>query len=286
MDQISKYEKTPLNISFPFWAWEDDIVAFPPHWHHCFEILLVTKGGVHVSVSDMVYSADEGDIIMVNSGLIHSYFDSKPKTAVLGLQFYITFFDESFINVRNIIFRNPVISKKNIDDTLYADILRLLQEASAEYHKKAVGYQLAVKSKIYELMLIILREDIGDCAQPAASTRSKRISDFIIKNFNNPDLSLEEAANSLSLNKFYFAHFFKKHMGYSFHSYLTETRVNFAKRYLAETQMSITDVAFRSGFNSLQTFNRVFKATTGFTPSKYRRESASANIDSCPVRRI
>jgi AraC-like DNA-binding protein len=49
-------------------------------------------------------------------------------------------------------------------------------------------------------------------------------------------------------------------------------RVDFACRYLIESTMAVTDVAFRSGFNSLQTFNRVFKSMTGFTPRDYRRE--------------
>ena len=121
-------------------------------------------------------------------------------------------------------------------------------------------------------MFIILRE-MPKVEHKIPSTKSKHICDFILKNFDNPDLMLEEAADALKLNKYYFSHYFKRCMGYSFHSYLTFTRVNFAKRLLIETKMPITDVAFRSGFNSLQTFNRVFKASTGFTPGNYRREN-------------
>ena len=159
-------------------------------------------------------------------------------------------------------------------NTHYTQICRLLREISREYHEKTFGYQLAIKSKLYELMLIILRGNItegGERGYKLQTTKSKQVADFILKNFDNPDLVLEKAASALNLNKFYFAHFFKKHMGYSFHSYLTTTRVNFAKRYLVETKIPITDVAFRSGFGSLQTFNRVFKALTGFTPGDYRR---------------
>ena len=128
-------------------------------------------------------------------------------------------------------------------------------------------------------MLVILREDIKAAeSMQHTSTRSKQISDFILKNYNDPDLTLEEAATSLNLSRFYFAHYFKKHMGYSFHSYLSETRVNFAKKYLVETNDNITDIAFYCGFNSLQTFNRIFKSITGFTPSKYRRENIASLI--------
>jgi AraC-like DNA-binding protein len=247
---------------------------FPPHCHNFFEIIFITKGGLYVSVDDTVYEAECGDIIMINSGIIHSFFDTKPKTAVFGIQFAITFFDESFIDLRDIIFQNTVIGRNRMVNTLYVHICRLLQEVFREYHQKAIGYQLAIKSKLNELMLVLLR-GIPKVEHKKPSTKSKHIYDFILKNYDNPDLTLEAAAGTLNLNMFYFAHIFKKYMGYSFHSYLTTTRVNFAKRYLIETKMSITDVAFRSGFNSLQTFNRVFKALTGYTPGNYRQENAS-----------
>jgi AraC-like DNA-binding protein len=159
-------------------------------------------------------------------------------------------------------------------DTLYAHVCKLLQEIFHEYYEKPMGYQLAIKSKLYDLMLVLLR-GIPKVDHNIPSTKAKHICDFILKNFDDPDLALEEAADALNLNKFYFAHLFKKYMGHSFHSYLTTTRVNFAKRYLIETEMPITDIAFHSGFNSLQTFNRVFKTMTGFTPGNYRRENNS-----------
>jgi AraC-like DNA-binding protein len=259
-------------MDFPFIAWSSQDATFPPHWHDFFEMMYIIKGGLYVSINDTVYEAEGGDIIMVNSGFLHSYFDTKPRTEIFGLQFSINFFDECFINWRDIIFQNPVIGKNKMADSLHVHVCRLLQDISREYHEKTVGYQFAIKSKLYELMLAILR-GMPKVDHKIPSAKSRYICDFILKNFDNPGLRLEEAAKTLKMNKFYFAHLFKKRMGYSFHSYLTTTRVNFAKRYLLETDVAITDVAFRSGFNSLQTFNRVFKVMTGFTPGDYRREN-------------
>jgi AraC-like DNA-binding protein len=279
MEKIPWHEKMPFKITFPFIAWDNDNATFPPHWHDFFEILFIKTGGLYLSIDDTVYEAESGDLIMVNSGTIHSFFDVKPKTSVLGLQFAITFFDESFIDLRDIVFSNPVISRSMMSDTLYEQVCRLLPEIFLEYHKRASGYQLAIKSKLYALTLALLRGGVNGQRHKPKATKSKQITDFILKNFDNPDLILEEAAVALNLNKFYFARFFKKHMGYSFHSYLTITRINFAKRYLLETKMSITDVAFRSGFGSLQTFNRVFKTSTGYTPGTYRRENKAVVPD-------
>jgi AraC-like DNA-binding protein len=274
MDKIPWYEKKPLVITFPFLAWNNDKVAFPPHWHDFFEVLYIAKGGLYASAGKTVYEAGTGDIVMVKPGIIHSFFNVKPKTEVFGIQFTITFFDESFIDYKDIVFQNPVIGRNSMPDTLYAQICRLLLEISREYNEKAAGYQLAIKSKLFEFMLVLLR-GMPKMKHKPPSTKSKHICDYILKNFDNPDLDLEEAASALNLSKFYFAHLFKNNMGYSFHSYLTATRVNFAKQYLRETKMSVIDVAFRAGFNSLQTFNRVFKTLTGFTPMNYRRENSN-----------
>jgi AraC-like DNA-binding protein len=275
--QHSRHEKKQLEMAFPFLTWESETVSFPPHWHDCFEILLVTRGGLYVSVDDTIDEAAAGNLIMVNSGAAHGFFDPNPGTAILGMQFDITFFDESFAQVRNIVFQHPLIDKKTLKDEVYARLRQLLSDISHEYRKKPVGYQLAIKSKLYELLLSILRET-PETSLKAPSSRAKQIRAFVYKHFDDPDLTLEEAALTFSLNKFYFIRFFKKHTGYSFHSYLTKTRIDFARRYLIESKMSITDVAFRSGFNSLQTFNRLFKSMTGFTPRDYRCECSHSSI--------
>jgi AraC-like DNA-binding protein len=264
-------EKKQFEIAFPFLTWETERAVFPPHWHDCFELLYITRGGMYVSIDDSIHEAVAGNLIMVNSGVIHGYFDEKPGTAVKGMQFDMAFFGEDFVNVRDIVFHNPVIDKNTLTDAGYAQLQQLLREIFREYTERAVGYQLAVKSKLYELMLLILRGSPQSSLE-IPSSRAKEIRAFMYKNFDNPDLTLEDAAVTFNLNKFYFIRFFKKHTGYSFHSYLVKTRVDFACRYLIESKMTITDVAFRSGFNSLQTFNRVFKQMTGFTPRDYRRE--------------
>jgi AraC-like DNA-binding protein len=264
-------EKKQFEIAFPFLTWESDTAVFPPHWHDCFEVLHITKGRVYVSINDEVHEAVAGNLVMVNSGATHGFFDEIPGTAILGMQFGMGFFGEDFVNVRDIIFHNPVIDKNMLQDTVYALLRTLLHGIFREYRDKTLGYQLAIKSKLYELMLIILRES-PRTSLAISSSRVKQIRAFMYKNFDNPDLTLDDAAITFKLNKFYFIRFFKKHTGYSFHAYLVKTRVDFACRYLIETKMTITDIAFRSGFNSLQTFNRVFKSMTGFAPRDYRRE--------------
>jgi AraC-like DNA-binding protein len=272
MEQALVREKKTLGMTFPLLCYDGESVPFPRHWHSCFEILLLLKGGTHVSVDDILYEATAGDLVMVNSGVIHGFFDFRPNTSFQGFQFDISFFDESFINLRDTIFQNPVLTRKTAGDAVCEQWQRLLCDIAKEFRAKTIGYQLAIKAKLSELMLLILRESPkGD--SKILSRGTKQILSFVFKNADDPELSLEGAAAALKINKFYFSHAFKKYAGQTFHSYLTKTRVNFAKQYLIESKMSVTDIAFSSGFNSLQTFNRVFKAFTGYTPGDYRRKN-------------
>jgi AraC-like DNA-binding protein len=240
-------------------------------------MLLVSKGGMYVSVDDTIYEASAGDLVMINSGAVHGFFDQHPGTTYSGFQFAITLFDESFINLRDMVFQNPIVGKNTQKEAVCVQLRRLLHEIFNENAEKAKGYQLAVRSKLYELMLIILREVSMQYAK-ILSSKSKHILAFVLKNVDDPDFTLEGAADALKLNKFYFSHMFKKYTGQSFHSYLVKTRVAFAKRSLNESKMPITDVAFHSGFNSIPTFNRVFKSLTGFTPKDYRRGNSVSPV--------
>jgi AraC-like DNA-binding protein len=289
MPKDSWREKKQLEFTFPFLVWNSETINFPPHWHDCFEMIFVWKGHIYASLDDIVYEVNEGDFILVNAGTVHGYFNQKPNTFIQGLQFDITFFDEGFSELRDLIFRNPLLEKRAMPDELYRRFRNLLEGIALEYHEKSLGYQVAVKSKFYELLLIILR-DMGkagsenrpkpgpaeqntDEAGKSLNRSIKSIVAFIFRNFDDPDLCLEEMADVLHLNKYYFTRFFKKHTGQSFHAYLTKIRVEFAKHYLIETGMSITDAAFRAGFGSLQTFNRVFKTFTSRTPRDWRSEN-------------
>jgi AraC-like DNA-binding protein len=274
----SRHEDKQFEHIFPFLAWKNTEINFPPHWHACFEIIYIIRGHTYVSVDDTVYQARAGDLILINAEAVHGYFDQSPNVSIRGFQFGIMFFGDDFIPLRDIIFNVPVLSAKNMPDTLSLRLHALLDEIALEYSRKQIGWQLAVRAKLYELMLMILREQskiIPHETIQALSAGAGRILSFVFKNCSDETLTLEDAANALNFNKYYFSRFFKKHVGQSFHTYLTKTRVDFAKHYLIESKMPITDIAFDTGFGSLQTFNRVFKRLTGRTPGEYRRENSA-----------
>ena len=76
----------------------------------------------------------------------------------------------------------------------------------------------------------------------------------------------------------HFARSFKQAFGVPPHRYLLTRRVERAKRLLRDTDLSITEIAFETGWASLGTFGRTFRDVTGESPGTMReRERAAAN---------
>lgn len=85
-------------------------------------------------------------------------------------------------------------------------------------------------------------------------------------------LPLDQVAEKFFLNKNYLSDLFSKRMGMTFTQYKSKVRVNHAKQMLANSTMSITDIAYAVGFNSSSRFSKVFLQVEGMTPQQYRKE--------------
>lgn len=87
------------------------------------------------------------------------------------------------------------------------------------------------------------------------------------------DLSLSVLAEEFHLNPQYISQLFKNEIGVNFLSYLTNIRMEKAKKLLISTSLSIAEVADQSGYGDYRVFTKVFKKSEGITPSQYRRDN-------------
>jgi len=82
--------------------------------------------------------------------------------------------------------------------------------------------------------------------------------------------SLTEAAEDASVSPNYLSTLFKKETGISFVEYVTDRKINRAKEWLSDPNVTITVMAERLGYSDKKYFRELFKKKTGFTPSEYR----------------
>ena len=99
----------------------------------------------------------------------------------------------------------------------------------------------------------------------------RRGREFVEREFRNPSLALAGAASHAGLSPAHFSHVFRQTTGTNFIRFIQTRRVAEAKKQLAATQDSITDICYACGFNSLTHFNRVFRSFESVSPREYRQ---------------
>ena len=91
------------------------------------------------------------------------------------------------------------------------------------------------------------------------------------------EMSLSVLADEFHLNAQYISQLFKNEIGVNFLVYLTNIRMEKAKKLLLSTSLSVAEVAEQSGYGDYRVFTKVFKKSEGITPSQYRRDFLDVN---------
>lgn len=89
------------------------------------------------------------------------------------------------------------------------------------------------------------------------------------------EVSLHILLEEFHLNSQYISQLFKNEIGVNFLTYLTNIRMEHAKKLLLSTSLSIAEVSEQSGYGDYRVFTKVFKKSEGITPSQYRRDFLS-----------
>jgi len=126
------------------------------------------------------------------------------------------------------------------------------------------------RNKKVELLLSSLEttqeEEPGDVR---LSFLRQSVEDYIKEHYTH-DISVHDLAMEMNYSETYFCKLFKQCFKLNFTAYLAEYRMNEAKKLLANPRINIKDVGRSCGYSDSNYFTRVFKRTTGYTPTEYR----------------
>lgn len=126
-----------------------------------------------------------------------------------------------------------------------------------------------VKDWFITVVIDPLLQKIEDRAESQYKSISENIVHIIHEEFES-NITLDLIASRLHYNPNYLSSIFRKEMNISFSEYLSMYRINMAKKWLAETDISVKDISDKLNFNNSQNFIRSFKKIEGTTPGKYR----------------
>jgi len=126
-------------------------------------------------------------------------------------------------------------------------------------------------------VLMCILEKCRICAAenklPATKKKVNDAVDFIDSNYSRIDMSLNLVADTIGVNASYLSNIFKKEKGCSLSKYLTQTRLEQAKKYLTEyPDKTLIEIAESIGYSDVYYFSKNFKKYYGISPSKYQEE--------------
>ena len=107
-----------------------------------------------------------------------------------------------------------------------------------------------------------------------AGTRAYQISDYISDHFQET-LSLDSLAEQFYISKYYLSRSFHEVTGFGINEYINILRVKKAQSLLETTTLSVSEIASRTGFESITYLGRVFKKYQHVTPAQYRKSLTS-----------
>ncbi len=92
---------------------------------------------------------------------------------------------------------------------------------------------------------------------------------YIEENYSK-DISLDDVSRTVDISPYYFSKLFKEEIGENFIEYLTNIRIEKAKKLLQNSDVSIKNICADTGYSDPNYFSRIFKKQVGVTPTEYR----------------
>ena len=253
-----------------------DFEAYPRHWHTSLEIILPTKGGYSLDVDNQKYNLRESDLLFICPGALHAMDACEGERYIFQAELSSVSRLNSVEAFMTMLYPCILITPENFPNT-YEKFFRIMNEIVNEYHSGVIFYEIAVHSKILEILALLSR-DLPAVNRPLGVTGSKQkeylekfmdVCNYITEHCTE-DLDLETVANRTGYSKYHFSRLFKQFTNVNFYKFLNQKRVENAARLLINPKIPITEVSLASGFSSLSSFIRMFKLIKGYTPSEYR----------------
>lgn len=231
--------------------------SFPPHLHQCFEIIILLSGEMKITVDDREFLLGEGESLLIFPNQIHA-LESKSSRHILCI-FSPRLVQAYSTKVTGKIPRN----NRFIPDEYLVQALEKLATASS----------IERKGVLYSLCGAFDRK--ADYVEKQSDSKNLlyRIFAFVENNYAG-DCALMDLAQDTGYDYSYLSRYFKKATGISYNFYVNHYRLSNACYLMENTTMPIIQCAMDSGFASLRSFNRSFKAYMGTSPSQYRKDHA------------
>ena len=246
------------------------------HWHIEFELIRVRRGNFKMTLNEEEVLVTQGSSLLLLPGTLHS---GIPKDCI----YECIVFDIDILVTKNDSTSKLIQTLKNQEADAYyhfpstdTAIAQVVDSIFDSISSKGEGYQAVALGGIYQLVGLIFNRNYNKSNAPVSGSQYRRISQlrtvltFFDANYHRT-LTLEEIAQCVDMSPKYFCRFFKEMTHRTPMDHLNYYRIERACHQLLTSDLSITEIAYDSGFNDLSYFIKTFKRYKGTTPKKYLR---------------
>lgn len=249
------------------------------HYHPFYEMYFLVSGRRKYFLSNKIIILNPGDVLVVNPNEIHkavSSLDNQYERYVLNIS-------AKFID--KLLKQNPIL--KDIFDTSiialspveFKEILEIIKIIQIENTKEEKFSDVIVKNYIERIIIILNKVKASSHFEQLTEKTDIRLQDaldYISENFKKK-ISIQECADIIHMSKSNFTKIFNSSMGVNFKTYINSLRIEESCRLLKNTDDTIVDIAFNTGFESPSYFSEVFRERIGISPREYRVKTSVEN---------
>lgn len=235
------------------------------HWHNFCELDIIVSGYGTTFINGSEYLCKPGMMVFMSPSDFHDYRANELE--IFNIQFSEESVDSHILHALiNLNSRMVCMGEK--DRSILRNICDLVEGT-------ALGkvYRNLYLKRMVESILILFLQNVDSKKEGVFRAEPDIIQEIVIyinAHFAE-NLTLKDIAKAFHLNENYLCCLFRQHAGEGYKSYLRKIKLEHAEKLILFTNMSITEIALSSGYNTQSHFNREFKNMFHVTPSKMRQ---------------
>lgn len=251
---------------------------YPIHWHNAIEIIYPLENRFTAICGGTEFVLEENDILIIPAGELHT-LKATPGHRLILLCDNRLFKDNPALTQITSALSVPLCVNAEWGKDLLSSLGQTLQDIFGIYNNGGNMPDVYIYIKLLKLITRIKEHQL-DSAELGSSDKYASKFQFIIKYIEQNymyDITLDGLAELAGYSKYHFSRIFKQYSSTTFIEFVNRRRIKAAELLLLDADLSITDVAMRSGFASLTTFNRTFKEIKKCTPSEFKKLYRGSN---------
>lgn len=257
-----------------------------PHSHQFYEIVYVADGFSLHSCNGMIKMLVTGDLFFIKPGEEHFYINAcqtkiynclfrREELGIMlgelsvlpGLDFLFSDSPDKTDEMR--ILHVDVRERRNLEDNL--------EKIATERRERRAGWKTSLRVRLASFLIRYARMYEAQLNVHAQTDNDYygyiyKILQYVNENYSR-EITMADLSEATGLSPDYMARKFKATMHMSPSEYVRKFRISRAMELLCSTELSVAEIARRTGFSDISLFSRVFKQAVGLPPASYRKKT-------------